>query len=88
VLLSIALQVAVIYTPFLQQTFSTVSLSAGDWLRRGGKLGAVAARVGQTRLTCDLTALHLTFGQTEAPRVAPTDMTFSFLRWENLLEFC
>lgn len=33
VLLSIALQVAVIYTPFLQQTFSTVSMSARDWLR-------------------------------------------------------
>ena len=27
------LQVAVIYVPFLQQAFSTVSLSAGDWLR-------------------------------------------------------
>ena len=33
VLLSLALQVAVIYMPFLQQAFSTVSLSAGDWLR-------------------------------------------------------
>ncbi|MCK6561793.1 cation-translocating P-type ATPase [candidate division KSB1 bacterium] len=33
VLLSLALQVAVIYTPFLQQTFSTVSLSRNDWLR-------------------------------------------------------
>jgi Ca2+-transporting ATPase len=32
VLLSIALQAAVIYAPFLQQTFSTVSLSARDWL--------------------------------------------------------
>ena len=32
VLLSLALQVAVIYTPFLQQAFSTVDLSAGDWL--------------------------------------------------------
>jgi Ca2+-transporting ATPase len=31
--LSLALQVAVIYVPFLQQAFSTVSLSAGDWLR-------------------------------------------------------
>jgi Ca2+-transporting ATPase len=29
--LSLALHVAVIYTPFLQQAFSTVSLSAGDW---------------------------------------------------------
>jgi P-type Ca2+ transporter type 2C len=26
------LQAAVIYIPFLQQAFSTVSLSAGDWL--------------------------------------------------------
>jgi Ca2+-transporting ATPase len=31
--LSLGLQVAVIYVPFLQQAFSTVSLSAGDWLR-------------------------------------------------------
>jgi Ca2+-transporting ATPase len=33
VLLSLLLQVAVIYTPFLQQAFSTVRLSFGDWLR-------------------------------------------------------
>jgi Ca2+-transporting ATPase len=32
VLLSLALHVAVIYIPFLQQAFSTVSLSAVDWL--------------------------------------------------------
>jgi Ca2+-transporting ATPase len=32
VLLSLLLQIAVIYVPFLQQAFSTVSLSAGDWL--------------------------------------------------------
>ena len=32
-LLSLVLQVAVIYVPFLQQAFSTVSLSFGDWLR-------------------------------------------------------
>ncbi|MBC8134583.1 MAG: cation transporting ATPase C-terminal domain-containing protein, partial [Fibrella sp.] len=31
--LSLALQVAAIYTPFLQNAFSTVSLNAGDWLR-------------------------------------------------------
>jgi Ca2+-transporting ATPase len=31
--LSLLLHVAVIYLPFLQQAFSTVSLSAGDWLR-------------------------------------------------------
>jgi Ca2+-transporting ATPase len=31
--LSVALQVAVIYLPFLQQAFSTVSLGVGDWLR-------------------------------------------------------
>jgi len=31
--LSILLQVAVIYIPFLQQAFSTVSLSFSDWLR-------------------------------------------------------
>jgi P-type Ca2+ transporter type 2C len=33
VLLSLLLQGAVIYIPFLQQAFSTVSLSLGDWLR-------------------------------------------------------
>jgi P-type Ca2+ transporter type 2C len=33
VLLSLLLQAAVIYIPFLQQAFSTVSLSASDWLR-------------------------------------------------------
>ena len=32
VLLSLLLQAAVIYIPFLQQAFSTVSLSARDWL--------------------------------------------------------
>jgi P-type Ca2+ transporter type 2C len=31
--LSLILQVAVIYVPFLQNAFSTVSLTAGDWLR-------------------------------------------------------
>ncbi len=31
-LLSLLLQAAVVYLPFLQQAFSTVSLSAGDWL--------------------------------------------------------
>jgi len=31
--LSLALQIAVVHVPFLQQAFSTVSLSAGDWLR-------------------------------------------------------
>ncbi|MGH7397082.1 MAG: cation-translocating P-type ATPase [Candidatus Rokuibacteriota bacterium] len=33
ILLSLLLQAAVVYIPFLQQAFSTVSLSAGDWLR-------------------------------------------------------
>jgi Ca2+-transporting ATPase len=33
VVLSLALQAAVIYIPFLQRAFSTVSLSATDWLR-------------------------------------------------------
>jgi P-type Ca2+ transporter type 2C len=32
VLLSLVLQATVIYIPFLQQAFSTVELSAGDWL--------------------------------------------------------
>jgi Ca2+-transporting ATPase len=33
VLLSLALQAAAVYIPFLQQGFSTTALSAGDWLR-------------------------------------------------------
>ena len=33
VALSVLLQVAVVYTPFLQQAFGTVPLSAGDWVR-------------------------------------------------------
>jgi P-type Ca2+ transporter type 2C len=32
VLLSLALQAAVVYVPFLQSAFSTVALSARDWL--------------------------------------------------------
>jgi Ca2+-transporting ATPase len=35
VLLSLLLQVAVVYVPFLQHAFSTTSLEAGDWLRCG-----------------------------------------------------
>jgi Ca2+-transporting ATPase len=31
--LALALQIAVVYVPVLQQAFSTVALSAGDWLR-------------------------------------------------------
>jgi Ca2+-transporting ATPase len=33
VLLALLLQAAVVYVPFPQQAFSTMSLSAGDWLR-------------------------------------------------------
>jgi Ca2+-transporting ATPase len=33
VALSLVLQTAVVYIPFLQQAFSTVALSPGDWLR-------------------------------------------------------
>jgi P-type Ca2+ transporter type 2C len=33
VLVSLVLQTAVVYLPFLQQAFSTVGLSVGDWLR-------------------------------------------------------
>jgi len=32
VIVSLALQVVVLYTPFLQQAFSTVPLSGSDWL--------------------------------------------------------
>jgi Ca2+-transporting ATPase len=41
VLLSLLMQAAVIYVPFLQQAFSTVSLSAGDWLRCAGVASSV-----------------------------------------------
>ncbi|KAA0223706.1 cation-translocating P-type ATPase [candidate division KSB1 bacterium] len=56
VLLSIALQVAVIYTPFLQQTFSTVSLSFSDWLRCAAAASSVlwlrelSKRISKTRV--------------------------------------
>jgi len=39
--LSLLLQVAVVYTPFLQQAFSTVSLSLSDWLRCAGVASSV-----------------------------------------------
>jgi P-type Ca2+ transporter type 2C len=51
--LSLALQVAVVHLPFLQRAFSTVSLTAGDWLRCAAvassvlwmrELGKIAAR--------------------------------------------
>ena len=51
--LSLALQVAVVHLPFLQRAFSTVSLTAGDWLRCAAvassvlwlrELGKLAAR--------------------------------------------
>lgn len=32
VALSVALQAAVVYTPFLQQAFSTTALDGGDWV--------------------------------------------------------
>src|SRR5215216_3076169 len=41
VALSVLLQVAVVYTPFLQQAFSTVSLSLSDWLRCAGVASSV-----------------------------------------------
>lgn len=41
VLLSLLMQAAVIYVPFLQQAFSTVGLSAGDWLRCAGVASSV-----------------------------------------------
>jgi Ca2+-transporting ATPase len=41
VLLSLLLQTAVIYVPVLQQAFSTVSLSLGDWLRCGAMASSV-----------------------------------------------
>lgn len=47
--LSIVFQLAVIYVPFLQKAFSTVSLTTGVWLRCRDcrQFGAVAARVEQ-----------------------------------------
>jgi Ca2+-transporting ATPase len=74
--LSLLLHVAVIYMPFVQEAFSTVSLSAGDWLlcaaaassvlwlRELNKLLARSAR-GQGRLC-------LSNGQTEEIDARPT----------------
>jgi Ca2+-transporting ATPase len=39
--LSLALHVAVIYVPFLQQAFSTISLDAGDWMVCAGVASSV-----------------------------------------------
>jgi P-type Ca2+ transporter type 2C len=63
-LLSLALQVAVIYTPFLQQTFSTVSLSFGDWLR----CAAVASSVLWLR---ELSKVVSAVGRQQARRNLP-----------------
>ena len=41
VLMSLALQATVIYVTLLQQAFSTVPLSAGDWLFRAGVASSV-----------------------------------------------
>ncbi|AWB24034.1 cation-translocating P-type ATPase [Methylobacterium currus] len=41
IVLSLLLQVAVVYTPVLQQGFSTVALSPGDWLFCAGVASAV-----------------------------------------------
>ncbi len=41
ILLSLVLQVAVIYIPFLQQAFSTVSLGLGDWVFCAGVASSV-----------------------------------------------
>jgi Ca2+-transporting ATPase len=50
VLLSLTLQAAAVYVPFLQQAFSTAALSAGDWLR--------CAAVGSSVLwLCELSKL-------------------------------
>jgi Ca2+-transporting ATPase len=60
VLLSLMLQAAVIYVPLLQQAFSTVGLSTGDWLRCAAvgssvlwlrELSKVAARARRRRAT-------------------------------------
>ena len=54
--LSAALQVAVVYTPFLQHAFGTVALGGGDWLRCIGvastvlwarELGKLLGRTGR-----------------------------------------
>jgi P-type Ca2+ transporter type 2C len=41
VLVSLALQIAVVYLPFLQHAFSTVSLSISDWLFCAGVASCV-----------------------------------------------
>ena len=71
VLLSLLMQAAVIYVPFLQQAFSTVSLSAADWLRCAGvaKLRALATRAEQAGHARDRPRIvslpHLTFHTAE-----------------------
>ena len=62
--LSLLLHVAVIYMPFVQEAFSTVSLSAGDWflcaavassvlwLRELNKLLARSARGAEPAVSC------------------------------------
>jgi Ca2+-transporting ATPase len=63
---SLLLHVAVIYLPFLQQAFSTVSLSAGDWLRCAAvassvlwlrELSKVATRATGRPTTCPMSML-------------------------------
>ena len=59
--LSLVLHAAVIYVPFLQQAFSTTSLSAGDWLTLRGRrqFRAVAGRDCQGRRTANGVAVQV-----------------------------
>ena len=61
--LSLLLQVAVIYVPFLQQAFSTVSLSRGDWLL----CAAVASSVLWLRELSKVVTRAISKGQTGSP---------------------
>lgn len=58
--LSLAFHAAVIYVPFLQNAFSTVSLSLSDWLRCGSaQFSSVATRIEQDRHARDGMAISL-----------------------------
>jgi len=73
VILSLLLQVAVVYAPFPQEAFSTVSLSAGDWL----VCGAEAARAEQDHHS-GTPRRRSAWGQCR-PRERPRVLTASFL---------
>jgi P-type Ca2+ transporter type 2C len=66
IVLSLVLQVAVVYVPFLQSAFSTVRLSAGDWV--------CCAAVGSSVLWLrELTKMARRFGAARRPGPHPVE---------------